>query len=230
MNRSKHLYKISVFALLLLSLSLLSCSGPLKQSSISAHELYKTSDVIEFNNNSIGFFTTSVPRSNGFSEYKTAVSDIIESVFRVERADLSVIQSRDIINRINSSELTHEYADMLQGYELTGILDKKVLKKIGDILGVRYIARPKLTTYVERTSTRLSAFGLALISTRETSVNISLELWDVETGNIVWEASGQATIAVEAMRVKPVSFQDVAEHASRSLVKKFPAPAVIASP
>ena len=61
-------------------------------------------------------------------------------------------------------------------------------------------------------------------------MNISLELWDVETGNIVWEASGQATIAVEAMRVKPVSFQDVAEHASRSLVKKFPAPAVIASP
>jgi len=86
---------------------------------------------------------------------------------------------------------------------------------------VKYIAQPRLLSYIERTSTRLSAFGLSLVSTRETTVKVSLQLWDTDTGKIVWEGSGQATIAVEALRAKPVSFEEVVEAASRELMKRL---------
>jgi hypothetical protein len=97
-----------------------------------------------------------------------------------------------------------------------------LLKKVGNALNVRYVAQPRLLSFTETTYSRFSFLGLSLISTRETTVKIFLQVWDVSTGNIVWEGSGQATIAVEAMRAKPVTFEEVAETASFSLMKKLP--------
>lgn len=210
-----------LFVLIFL-LSGVGCSGPLKQASISANEFYKAPYIDGLNSTHIGFLTTAVSRGNGLGEYRMAVSDIIEKTFRKDRPGISMVTARETLNRINSSGLTNEYGNMLQSYDITGILDKKVLTRIGEILDVKYIAQPKLSSFTERTSTRLSAFGLALVSTRETTIKISLQVWDTETGDIVWEGSGQATVAVEAMRAKPVSFEEVAEAASRSLIKKFP--------
>lgn len=202
--------------------SVAGCSGPLKQASIYANEFYRAPNIEGLNNTHIGFLTTIVSRGNGMGEYRMAVSDIIEKAFREERPEIKIVTVRETLNRINRSGLTRDYASMLESYNTTGILDKEVLLKIGNTLGIKHIAQPKLSSLIERTSTRLSAFGLSIVSTRETTVKISLQLWDTETGNIIWEGSGAATIAVEALRAKSVSFEEVAEAASRSLVKKFP--------
>lgn len=198
------------------------CSGPLKQASISANEFYRAPYMDGLNSTHIGFLTTAVSRGNGLGEYRMTVSDIIEKTFREDRPGIGIVTAREALNRINSSGMTNDYAVMLQSYDITGILDKKVLARIGEILDVKYIVQPKLSSFTERTSTRLSAFGLSLISTRETTVKISLQVWDTNTGDIVWEGSGQATVAVEALRAKSVSFEEVAEAASKSLIKKFP--------
>ena len=197
------------------------CSGPLKQASQFSKEIYRTEQINDLRNSRIGFLTTAVAQGNGLGEYKSILSDIIEKNFREEQPEINILTSRDILNRINSADLAGEYVGMIAGYNLTGILERKTLEKVGNVIEVKYIAQPRLSSFTERTSTRLIAFGLSLISTRETSVNISLQIWDTKTGSIVWEGSGQATIAVEAMRAKPVSFEDVAEVASRGLVKKF---------
>ncbi len=215
------LSRIVVFIFILLSANLLGCTGPLKQSNISANEFYRAVRPEDLRGNIIGFLTTVVPKGNSQGEYRSLISDIIEKNFKEGQPDIGIIPSREALNRINGAELTKEYAGMLEDYEITGILDKHVLAKIGNILNVKYIAQPRLSSFVERTSTRLSAFGLSLVSTRETTVKVSLQLWDTGTGNIVWEGSGQATIAVEALRAKPVSFEEVAEAASRGLMKKF---------
>jgi len=197
------------------------CSGPLKQASQFSKEIYRTEQISDLRNSRIGFLTTAVAQGNGLGEYKSILSDIIEKNFIEEQPEINILTSRDILNRINSADLAGEYVSMIAGYNLTGILERKTLEKVGNVIEVKYIAQPRLSSFTERTSTRLIAFGLSLISTRETSVNISLQIWDTKTGSIVWEGSGQATIAVEAMRAKPVSFEDVAEVASRGLVKKF---------
>src|SRR3990167_7498684 len=133
--------------------------------------------------------------------------------------EIVIISSRETIKSINNAALTDIYASMLNYYDVTGILNKNYLKKIGDALEVQYIAQPRLLSFVETTTIRLSALGLSIISTRETTVKLSLQLWDTLTGNIVWEASGQATVAVEAMRATPVTFEEVAEAVSLAVVK-----------
>jgi len=212
---------IPLFFSILLTINFQGCSGPLKQSSISSDEFYRSLHFEDLRRGTVGFLTTVVSRGNGQGEYRSIVSDIVEKNFKEGRPDIEIVSSRDCLNLINEAGLTKEYAGMLENYEITGILDKHVLGKIGDILDVKYIAQPRLLSYIERTSTRLSAFGLSLVSTRETTVKVSLQLWDTDTGKIVWEGSGQATIAVEALRAKPVSFEEVVEAASRELMKRL---------
>lgn len=212
-------FHAAIFVVLLLIIN--GCSGPLKQASQFSKELYRAGQIDDLRSSTIGFLATAVAQGNGLGEYKSILSDIIEKNFREEQPEIKILTSREILNHINRADLAGEYAGMIEGYNLTGILDRKTLEKIGNVIEVKYIAQPRLSSFNEKTSARLIAFGLSLISTRETTVNISLQIWDTRTGSIVWEGSGQATIAVEAMRAKPVSFEDVAEVASRSLVKKF---------
>jgi hypothetical protein len=221
-NGCKHkgLFLIHIFVLHLILTT--SCSSPFKQTNISTHELYRSPILHNISVYRIGFLTTAVSRERGLGEYRVVVSDIIEKAFRTEKPKINMISSREIMNKINSANLTGIYAEVLDSYDITGILNRDFLKKIGDVLNVKYIAQPKLLSFTETTSSRLSALGLSLISTRETTLKISLQVWDTFTGNIIWEGSGQATVAAEAMRAKPVTFEEVAEVTSLGVVKKFP--------
>ena len=197
------------------------CGSPLKQINVSSYEFYRSPQVNKIDGNRIGFLTTALSRMSSLGEYKVTISDIIEKAFQKEKPKINIISSRETINSINTSELTDIYSKMLDYYDTTGILKKDYLWKIGDALKVRYIIQPKLLSFAESVSSRFSFLGLAIVSTRETTVKISLQLWDTVTGNVIWEGSGQATVAIESMRAKPVTFEEVAEAASFSVVKKF---------
>lgn len=205
-----------------LFLNFLGCGSPLKQINVSSYEFYRSPQVDKIDGNRIGFLTTALSRMSSLGEYKVTISDIIEKAFQKEKPKINIISSRETINSINTSELTDIYSKMLDYYDTTGILKKDYLWKIGDALKVRYIIQPKLLSFAESISSRFSFLGLAIVSTRETTVKISLQLWDTVTGNVIWEGSGQATVAIESMRAKPVTFEEVAEAASFSVVKKFP--------
>lgn len=221
-RKSKNFLSLSILIVISTFLMFFStaCSGPLKQANITGNELYRAQDMDTLVIEKIGFLTTVVTGNSGLKEYRTIVSDFIEEAFK-QKNKFNIVTSRETLNRINRSGITDEYIKLLKGYEITGILDKRILSRLKDILGVRYIAQPRLSMFSERTSSRLSAFGLALVSTRETTVKISLQLWDAENGTILWEGSGEATIAVEALRAKPVSFEEVAAAACRALSEKF---------
>jgi len=198
------------------------CGSPLKQINVSAYEFYRSQQIEKIVSYRIGFFTTALSRVSGLGEYRVTISDIIEKAFQKEKPTISLISSRETINIINTADLTDIYAKMLDYYDNTGILKKDYLWRLGDALKVRYIIQPKLLSFTESISSRFSFFGLAIITTRETTVKISLQLWDSITGNVIWEGSGQATVAVEALRAKPVTFEEVAAAASDIVVKKFP--------
>ena len=211
-----------IYSLILFLTSAGGCSGPFKQANITANEFYRSPLLKDIGNSRIGFLTTAVSRERGLSEYRVGVSDIIEKAFQKEKPKINIISSRETINSINTADLTDIYSKMLDYYDTTGILKKDYLWKVGDALKVRHIIQPKLLSFTESVSSRFSFFGLSIVSTRETTVKISLQLWDTVTGNVIWEGSGQATVAIESMRAKPVTFEEVAEAASLSVVKKFP--------
>jgi len=205
-----------------LSLTLAACSGPLKQVNISGTELYRAKNMDTDFLNSLGFLTTVVAGNGGLKEYRNIVSDLLERTF-IKKVNPHILTSREALNLINQANLTGEYAKLIEQYEITGILDKRILRKLKDILKVKYIAQPRLSYFTERAYSRLTAFGLALVSTRETTVKISLQIWDAERGLILWEGSGEAIIAVEAMRAKHVTFEEVAAAACEGLIEKLKA-------
>ena len=199
------------------------CGAPLRQVSTVALEFYRDPGLPDLNGIPIALLQTAVvSRSGQLIEFRSAVSDLLEEAFRVHRPDRKIIPTREVLSRINQTHLTRKYAEMLRTYEITGILDRDVLRALGRMMGIRYLLQPRLMHYTERTSVRLSAFGLALISTRETTVKVALQLWDAWTGAILWEGTGQGTVATEVMRATPISFEEVARVACESVVKRFP--------
>lgn len=116
----------------------------------------------------------------------------------------------DALNRINREGLTEEYAGMVSNYVRTGILNRAGLQKIGQALHTAYIFQPTLASFNQSMSGRFSFFGLRLLQTRITMLRVSLQLWDTRTGDIVWESSGEATLAGEDVREFRIPFDEIA--------------------
>ena len=59
-------------------------------------------------------------------------------------------------------------------------------------------------------SGRLSILGLRIFQTRVTFLRLTLQLWDTRTGEIIWESSGEATLAAEDVREARIPFDEIA--------------------
>jgi hypothetical protein len=103
-----------------------------------------------------------------------------------------------------------EYAGMVSDYVRAGIPDRVGLEKIGRALHVAYVFQPSLASFSQSMSTRLSILGLRLLQTRVTALRLTLQLWDTRTGEIVWESSGEATLAGEDVRESRIPFDEIA--------------------
>ena len=111
---------------------------------------------------------------------------------------------------------------MLKDYAPTGILDKVALTKLKNAIGVSFFIQPKLVDFTQKDNIRFNPFGLTIMKTREVQVKVYIELWNAETGEILWVGVGEATVAIEDMRAKPISFEEVARLAVENVIQKLP--------
>jgi len=213
---------LSCFGAVVLALGLAGCAGPFKQVNFEVRESYRSEKLNPrgLRWTRVALLTASV--GTGQEEYKRLTGDLLEKAFNRFRRDIVVIPSGEALSRINNADLTDGYAWMIRDYATTGILNKETLGKVGNALGVRHVIQPRLVKFKESQETRFSIFGLTLVKTQESSFKAFLEVWDTETGEILWEGSGEATVAVEDVRAKPISFEEVAAVAFENLVKKLP--------
>src|SRR5581483_5093623 len=77
--------------------------------------------------------------------------------------------------------------------------------------------------FTQTMSSRLSVFGLRLFQMRVSTLRLSVQIWDVRTGTIVWEAGGEATLAGEDMREFRIPFEEIARHLWRRILDQLPA-------
>jgi hypothetical protein len=111
---------------------------------------------------------------------------------------------------------------MMHEYVQTGILNKRILSKFGEILGVTYFIQPKLMDFSQHQSTRFSLLGLTIFKTHETQIKLYLEVWEAKTGRIVWVGSTEANMASENYESRPIPFEEIAQYAVDNLVLKMP--------
>jgi len=105
------------------------------------------------------------------------------------------IPTDQTLNWITDKGLATEYADLRAGFSRNGILDRQRLRRIGLGLGSQYVLLPGLAQFNEEILDKFEAAGIKLLRNRVTTLRLWLQLWDSQTGHIVWESSGEATTA-----------------------------------
>lgn len=117
-----------------------------------------------------------------------------------------LVSPRDAATRINQQGLTAEYSRMRTDYERSDILDRDSLKKIGVALGARYVFQPRLAAFTQVMYERWEFPGVnvKILRTRSSILRVSLQLWDSETGELIWTSAAEATFQQEALFDDPV--------------------------
>lgn len=122
------------------------------------------------------------------------------------------IPSYETLNRLNEGGLAGTYDTLITGFVRHGILDREPLQRIAPVLGARYVLQPGLAAFDQALGDKFEAFGFKVLKTRLTTLRLWLQLWDTQTGRLLWECSGEITVAAQLLtQESSVSLDDVAE-------------------
>ncbi len=154
--------------------------------------------------------------------YREALAGLLYNSLAKLRVGPKIISVDEVQSGINRAALWDEYLTMLREYEKTAVLRKDILSKLGKALGTRYVLLPKLLRFQQITFDRAVILGISFLKTRESSVDIHAQIWDTETGAVIWQGAGEGVMATEVVRGKPVSFMAVAQQACESLTMLLP--------
>ena len=121
------------------------------------------------------------------------------------------IPPEEILNLLTDHGLATEYADLRADFARSGMLDRQRLRRIGTGLGSRYVLLPGLAQFDETIIDKFEAAGIKLLRNRVTTLRLWLQLWDSQTGHMVWESSGEdSTAAVFSSPRQSVALEQIA--------------------
>lgn len=207
-----------------------SCYAPGVQWAAEARELYREAGFGQHQlaGERVTFVAARV--SFGNETYRRVVIQGLVDAMREQPSAEGVVHPNVMANRINEAGLTADYARMLDEYDRTGILGAAPLAAIADTVEVRYFAVPSLVNFQEQVATRLSAFGMRIGKTASATARFQLQIWDGQTGHIVWEGLSDVTLAQEMIRENPVRLDDVVRATWDRLLEEMPGSGAVAAP
>jgi hypothetical protein len=147
------------------------------------------------------------------------LSQILRKIF----PNWNVVYERDTITRINQQGLAESYTKLRNDYDQSNILDRDPLQTLRNAIGVRYVFQPRLEAFTQTMTDRWKFPGLdiRLSQTRSSIMRISLQLWDGETGELLWGSIAETTMENEAISQDPVYLEDIARATFGSMVSDF---------
>jgi hypothetical protein len=148
----------------------------------------------------------------GLQGFSPALAHALSTALRGASPSIRNTPSHETGNVLNAHGLAAEYADLLAGFGRSGILERQRLRRIGAALGCRYVLLPGLTEFTQALIDRFAIAGWKFIQSRVTTLRLWLQLWDTQTGQMLWESAGEATVASELLRPeRTVSLDEMAQ-------------------
>ena len=169
----------------------------------------------------LGFITPSTV--TGQEQDVQTLAFVFARVLEKERPDIRVISLPEALSAVNQAGLADEYKQMYVDYSDTGIFKKNSLHKVGEVIGARYLVQLKLSSFNQNSKGRFSLLGLRLFQTKEANIRLFFQIWNSDTGAIVWEGAEEMNYAWDSSSEKPVTFQLIVEEIARNLISKLPA-------
>ena len=143
---------------------------------------------------------------------EAGLSHYLGEVLKKVAPNWKVFDEQHTINLINSQGLAGDYARMRAEAEQTHILDRDLLQKLGKSTGARYAFQPRLA-YIFQTMTdrwTIGGLGILISQIRSCLLRLSLQLWDMKSGELVWVSAAETTLQSEALSQEPVFLEDAA--------------------
>ncbi|HHH44223.1 MAG TPA: hypothetical protein ENK49_08800 [Gammaproteobacteria bacterium] len=168
----------------------------------------------------LGFITPSTV--TGQEQDVQNLAFVFARVLEKERPDIHVVSLPEALSSVNRAGLADEYKQMYVDYSDTGIFKKDALHRVGEVIGARYLAQLKLSSFNQNSRGRFSFLGLRLMQTKAANIRLFLQIWDSDSGAIVWEGAEEMNYAWDTSSEKPVTFQLIVEEIARNLVNKLP--------
>jgi hypothetical protein len=125
---------------------------------------------------------------------------------------MRAIPAYETLNRLNDQGLAMEYGDLVSGFARSGILERGRLRRIGEALGSPYVLQPGFAQLNEAVGDKFEVAGFKLVKTRLTTLRLWLQLWDTRRGQMLWESSGEVTVAAQLLKgPAAVPLEDIAQ-------------------
>lgn len=160
----------------------------------------------------------------GQEEEKQAVAFTFAQVLQKERPDIRCIPLAETLSDVNKAGFAEAYKTMFSDYRNTGLFDRNILHRVGEVTGARYLAQLKLQGFSQGSLSRLGVLGLRIMMTKYATLRLFLQIWDADEGAIVWEGIEELNYSVEAIDERTVTLQTVIEKAAENLIARLPAP------
>jgi hypothetical protein len=115
---------------------------------------------------------------------------------------IHTIPGYETLSLLNEQGLARDYADLISGYASGGILERQRLRRIGSALASKYLMLPGSAEFDQTVIDKFETLGLKLVRARLTTLRLWLQIWDAQTGQIVWESGGEITAVTPLLRAK----------------------------
>lgn len=114
-----------------------------------------------------------------------------------EKNDITAIRFDQVVNRCIANDETGTLETVMSSLRKDGIPDHEATLRLGELLQVDYLLVPKLVSIKVDNAGRFTFTGLTFIRTGWISIEASMQLWDVPTGELVWQSTGEGSLTAE---------------------------------
>lgn len=151
------------------------------------------------------------------------MSQYLDQTLKTLTPTWKVVTEQEALTLINRQGLGMDYVRMRSDAEQSHLLIRQPLAKIGAALGVRYIFQPRLAAFTQTMTERWKFPGLdlRLVETRSSLLRLSLQLWEAESGELIWSSAAETIMENEALSQDPVFLEDAVRLTFGSLVSDF---------
>jgi hypothetical protein len=144
---------------------------------------------------------------------KKMIGDVLSNVLKSRFNGAKVVSLAEFLNRISDADLVGPYSRALTVYETSGLMPRESMRRLGEAAGVRYLAKVNLASFEQTQTERFGIAGIRVLSTNRTRIRIFLEIWDSDSGHIVWYANEELAIAADRAAEEILSIQGTAARA-----------------
>lgn len=157
----------------------------------------------------------------GQEEEKQSLALIAVEVLREKRPDIRCVALADTLSAVNKAGLAEQYKAMYIDYRDTGLFKKDMLKQIGELTGVKYVAQLKLASFTQTNRDRFEVLGMRLIETRKADLRLVLQIWNTGDGSIAWETVEELSYAQDTIFSGSVPLRTVLEEVLENFASKL---------